>query len=135
MSRVSVYCLVEGFSEANLVNRLLAPHLSHHGVDVYAPMVTTRRDRKAGKVHKGGGSSFLPYRNDLDRLIRQWSNKPHVWITTLLDVYGLPADFPGRDQGYAINDHRAKAAFLEDKLNAVANELRAPPVHSTPRFA
>ncbi|HBJ86933.1 MAG TPA: hypothetical protein DDZ88_24360 [Verrucomicrobiales bacterium] len=126
MSRVSVYCLVEGFSEANLVKRLLAPHLSRHGVDVFAPMVTTRRDRKAGKVHKGGGSSFQPYRNDLERLIKQWRGKPEVWITTLMDVYGLPSDFPGRTEGYALQDHHAKAAFLEKKMHEVANGLGAP---------
>lgn len=125
MSRVSVYCLVEGFSEANLVKRLLAPHLSQHGVDIYAPMVITRRDRKAGRVHKGGGSSFRPYRNDLDRLIRQWRGKPEAWITTLLDIYGLPGDFPGREEGYAISDFRQRAAFLENKLSEEAQGLGA----------
>ncbi|MFN0077939.1 MAG: DUF4276 family protein [Prosthecobacter sp.] len=126
MSRVSVYCLVEGFSEANLVKRLLAPHLSRHGVDIFAPMVTTRRDRKAGKVHKGGGASFQPYRNDLERLIKQWRGKPEVWITTLMDVYALPSDFPGRADGYTLRDHHAKAAFFEGKIHEVANELGAP---------
>lgn len=125
MSRTSVYCLVEGFSEANLVKRLLAPHLSRLGVDIVAPIVTTRRDRKAGKVHKGGGNSFLTYRNDLERLIKQWRAKPEVWITTLLDVYSLPADFPRRDEGYSFKDHRAKAAFLEERLEEVATQLGA----------
>jgi Domain of unknown function (DUF4276) len=125
MSRVRVYCLVEGYAEANLVRLLLAPRLSSLGVDLFAPIVTTRRDRKAGRVHKGGGSSFQPYRNDLDLLIRQWRGKPEVWITTLMDVYGLPADFPRRDEGYAIADHRGKAAFLEERLAEVAGDLGA----------
>lgn len=126
MSRVRVYCLVEGFSEANLVRRLLAPYLSeHHGVDMEAPMVITRRDRKAGRVHKGGGLSFRPYRNDLERLVKQHQSKSNVWITTLMDVYGLPSDFPGRAEGYALQDHRAKAAFLEQRLDEVAKELNA----------
>lgn len=125
MSRVAVYCLVEGFSEANLVRRLLAPHLAHRGVDMYAPMVTTRRDRKAGKVYKGG-ANFQHIRNDLERLVRQWRHDPDVWLTTLFDVYGLPSDFPRRDEGYAIQNHRTKARFLEERLAEVAAEMNAP---------
>lgn len=126
MSRVSIYCLVEGFSEANLVNRMLAPFLAQRGIDIYAPMVTTRRDRKAGRVHKGGGRSFSYYRNDLEKLVRQWQGKPNTWITTLMDLYALPSDFPRRDEGYLIRDHRQKAAFFEARLNDVAAELQAP---------
>lgn len=126
MSRVNVYCLVEGFSEANLVRRILAPHLAQRGVDIYAPMVTTRRDRKAGRVYKGGGSSFLHYRNDLEKLVRQWEGKSNTWITTLVDLYGLPSDFPRRNEGISISSHTKKAAFFEERLHEVAKELQAP---------
>lgn len=122
MKRVTVYCLVEGFSEANLVKRLLAPHLAQRGVDIFAPMVTTRRDRKAGQVFKGGGS-FRHYHNDLDRLIRQHGGRPHVWFTTLIDLYALPGDFPGREEGLGIQDYRMKVSFFEAALGKVGSDL------------
>lgn len=123
MSRIAVYCLVEGFSEAALVKRILAPHFSNWGIDIYAPTVKTRRDRKAGRVYSGGGDTFAHYRNDLDRLFRQWRQHENVWFTTMIDLYALPSDFPGKDQGMVIADYRAKVAFLEGCLGQVAAEL------------
>jgi len=122
MSRTTIYCLVEGYSEANLVKRILAPHFAQQGIDIFAPMVKTRRDRKAGQVFKGGGE-FRHYHGDLERLIRQHGNRPNIWFTTMIDVFRLPTDFPGFAEGIKIPDFRTKTAFLEAALGRVGEEL------------
>ncbi|MDR1009934.1 MAG: DUF4276 family protein [Opitutaceae bacterium] len=115
-----VICLAEGFSEANLVDRLLAPHLGTRGVDMYARIVTTRRDRKAGRVYKGGGRTIDYYLNDLADLYRQWQRHPRVWFTTCLDVYKLPNDFPDRQNAFDIKDCRRRVERLEELLTRAA---------------
>ncbi len=122
MNRVTIYCLVEGFSEANLVKRMLAPHLAQRGIDISAPMVTTRRDRKAGQVFKGGGA-FRHYLGDLERLIRQHGNRPNTWFTTLIDLYGLPGDFPDYEKGKKISESRRRVEFFEAELGKVGADL------------
>jgi hypothetical protein len=122
MSRVTIYCLVEGFSEANLVKRILAPHLAQREIDILAPMVTTRRDRKAGQVFKGGGA-FRHYRGDLERLIRQHGNRPNIWFTTLIDLYALPGDFPAYQDGTNIQECRKRVAFFEAALGKLVTDL------------
>jgi hypothetical protein len=116
MNRVKVECLVEGQSEADLVNRLLAPHLGMRGVDIYAPIVTTSRDRKAGRVYKGGGRTIEHYLNDLAELYRQWQRHPRVWFTTCLDVYKLPNDFTDRQNAFGIKDCHRRVERLEELL-------------------
>lgn len=123
MSRTTVYCLCEGYSEKNLVTHLLAPHLGRYGVDIHAPMVTTRRDRKAGKVHKGGGGSFSHYREDLERLIRTHSARPNVHFTSLIDLYALPSDFPGYEEAFAMTCPIRKVERLEQKLTEIVAEF------------
>jgi hypothetical protein len=122
MNRVTIYCLVEGYSEANLVKRMLAPHLAQRGIDILAPMVTTRRDRKAGQVFKGGGA-FRHYQGDLERLIRQHGNRPNTWFTTMIDLYGLPGDFPTYQEGLKIKESRKKVEFFERALDKIGREL------------
>jgi hypothetical protein len=113
MSRTRVFFLVEGFSEENLVNRILGPHLANFSVDCFAMKVTTQRDKRAGVIFKGGGRSYQKVRNDLENLINQWHGKPNVWFTTLFDVYDLPLDFPSRDTSFKIKDDYVKVSALE----------------------
>jgi hypothetical protein len=126
MKRPTVFCLAEGYSEENLVNRLLAPHLSALGVDIHATKVTTGRDRRAGKVYKGGGSTIQHYLNDFEGLYKQWEKEKNVYFTLLMDVYGLPADFPRRAEGLDIKDPRKKVQFMEDQLAQAVQERSIP---------
>jgi len=125
MSRVRMYFLVEGFSEENLVNRMLMPHLANFGIDCYALKVTTQRDKRAGAIFKGGGRSYGKIRNDLEKLISQWRKKTDVWITSLFDVYDLPLDFPARTESLKIRDDYAKVSALESAWEADIRILEA----------
>jgi hypothetical protein len=135
MSRATVICMVEGQTENLFVERLLAPHLSgRYGVDVTAPIVTTSRDRRCGSVCKGGGRSFQKYVNGLRQLSQQYKRKENTWFTTLLDVYGLPGDFPQKEQGCAIENPCERVKCLESALAEKVKQELACDGMSSSRF-
>ncbi len=112
MSR-RVLILVEGQTEEAFVNRVLAPALALRGVFVIPTIHNTKRV-KDGPNFKGGVTGFDKFRNDLVRLLRDRD----AVVTTLVDYYGLPNDFPGMGD-------RAKHAAARDRIRHVETALAA----------
>lgn len=83
--------LVEGQTEETFVKRTLTPYLAERGVFVQSPVVLWTRRMPAGGGHRGGACSWAQIRRSLAPL----THDRNAWITTLLDFYGLPEDFPG----------------------------------------
>ena len=83
MSRLLI--LVEGQTERGFVNDVLAPHLSSCGVFVRATMVKT------------SGSGIVRWEGALNRIIRLLKQDSGQIISTMVDYYGMPRDWPGRD--------------------------------------
>jgi hypothetical protein len=84
MSRVIV--MVEGQTESAVVDRIIAPHLEAHAVYIHPRLIG-----KPG--HKGGTRrKFATVLRELRALLKQ---EPRSTITTFLDYYGLPGDWPG----------------------------------------
>lgn len=109
--------LVEGQTEEVFVNQVVGPALLEHGVSL-VPKVLTTKVVKSGRQFKGGVSKFTPLRHDLQRLL---GDTDAACITTMLDYYGLPADFPGLDTLPAGPAHR-RAEHLEASLErAIGN--------------
>ncbi|MCQ2974766.1 MAG: DUF4276 family protein [Bacteroidales bacterium] len=82
--------IVEGDCELNFVNQKLIPYLYTYGANgwlINAQKITTNRKLKL----KGGNICFEYLRNEVKRISAQ--GKP--WITTFIDFYRLPNDFPG----------------------------------------
>lgn len=86
-----LHVLVEGQTEEAFVNRILAPHLSRRGLHPTPILLATKRT-KDGRKFRGGLTSFEKLRRDLQRLLR---DTEVVAVTTMIDYYGLPKDFPG----------------------------------------
>lgn len=87
MTRLLV--LAEGASEELFVNTVLSPHLQRFGVFPRATGVITRRLASGKKTT--GGNLWPNVRLSLRPLLAD----SDAWVTTLLDYYGLPEDFPG----------------------------------------
>ena len=83
--------LVEGQTEETFVNRLLQPHLFQHKLVAQPKLVTTKRP-PGMPHHKGGISIYGKIEGDLRRLLNDASA---ALVTTIIDFYGLPKDFPG----------------------------------------
>ncbi len=86
-----VLILVEGQTEEKFVKDVLNPAFSHCNLFFNVRILTTKRV-KNGPDFKGGVTTFGKFHNDAVRLL---SNSKGALVTTLLDYYGLPTDFPG----------------------------------------
>jgi hypothetical protein len=89
MKRVLV--LVEGQTEEAFVRDVLTAHLA--GFDVYPTPVLLKTKRvKSGGAFRGGVTSTAQVLGDIQRLL---GDTGATRVTTMLDYYALPDDFPG----------------------------------------
>jgi hypothetical protein len=88
-----VLILVEGQTEERFVKDVLGPAFWEKGLFFTATILTTKRV-KDGPNFKGGVTNFAKFRNDTERLLNSASG---ALLTTMVDYYGLPSDFPGMD--------------------------------------
>jgi len=89
MKRVLV--LVEGPTEERFIKDVLAPHLESKEIYAIPKIVTTKRV-KQGPDFKGGITDYQKVENDLKRLL---GDTGAALITSFIDYYGLPPEFPG----------------------------------------
>ncbi len=90
MSRTALV-LVEGQTEERFIKDVLAPEF--HPLDFFfEPRLLITKRVKRGTSFKGGVTTYGKFRNDVVRLLKEANGR---LVTTVIDYYGLPADFPG----------------------------------------
>lgn len=104
--------LVEGQSEEIFVKQTLAPYLAERGVCVEKPISLWTKRTPSGGGYRGGVSNWNQIRKNLKPL----THDTDAWITTLLDFYGLPNDFPGYPQARGPGDPRHCVVKLQNKF-------------------
>jgi hypothetical protein len=104
-----VYLMVEGQTEEAFVRELLMPHYARQEKYLTPIIVST------SPGYKGGVVSYAKIRPQLVRLCQRDIG---AYVTTMFDLYALPADFPGkRAVGYpATGSGQQKSSFLEMEL-------------------
>ena len=115
--------LVEGQSEEIFVKRTLTPHLAQHGVFVQSPIVLWTKRLPSGGGFRGGVSNWNQIRRNLLPLTRDGD----AWVSTLLDFYGLPEDFPGLTEALGVGDPRRKIAAWQERFAAELSHQRFIP--------
>jgi hypothetical protein len=88
-----LYLFAEGPTELAFADTVLKPQLANLGVYLQGPVLVAHA-RKRGRVHRGGGRKYVPMKNDILRFLAQ-EKGADVFFTTLIDLYAIPADFPG----------------------------------------
>lgn len=90
---IRVHVLVEGQTEETFVRDVLTPHCAARGIYLTTVLTTTKLV-KSGPNFRGGITTYGKVHNHIRRLLQD----SHVAaITTMIDYYGLPDDFPGMD--------------------------------------
>jgi hypothetical protein len=115
--------LVEGQSEEIFVKHTLTPYLAQHGVYVQSPIVLWTKRLPSGGGFRGGVSNWSQIRRDLLPLTRDGD----AWVTTLLDFYGLPEDFPGLPEALGAGNAQEKVIALQERFSAEINHQRFIP--------
>lgn len=109
MSRVRV--LVEGQTEQTFARDVLAPLLAGHDVYLYPMLFGTG----------GGIPKYAKARKDIVRSLKADSG---LYCTTIVDFYGMPKDWPGREQGNSAGTSQEKAGIVENALMGdIAGEM------------
>ena len=89
----TVLLLVEGESEFRFVRDRLNDYFA--GRYVLQPILTeTRRGVRSG----GLARDYAVFRRQMSRLMAQHGGREDAWFGCMLDLYGLPAGFPGHGQ-------------------------------------
>jgi hypothetical protein len=105
-----VYVIVEGLTEEAFVVNLLLEHLIGFGVRAEPILTGTRKSRRA---HKGGHrNTYQVIRDDIARTLDQHANR-QACVTTMLDLYALPDDFPGFSTSAEMSDPYTRVASIE----------------------
>lgn len=93
--------IVEGDTESEFVKKLLAPYLNRKGFyDIRAFKI---------KHSKGGLTKYKHLETDIINVIQETD----VVVTTLIDYYALPPDFPRQEEAQKITDINKRVDFLE----------------------
>jgi len=87
MKRIYVFC--EGHTEESFVNNLLSDYFFKKEIEIIPIVCETKRTPT--KKFKGGISNFQKFSQELKRICKQHYNEK---VTTMIDYYGLPNDFP-----------------------------------------
>jgi len=117
-----VLVLVEGQTEERFVKDVLAPDF--YPLDLFFdPRILVTKRVKHGASFKGGVTSYGKFRNDAVRLLAEAKGRP---VTTIVDYYGLPNDFPGmssRPAGKPLDRVRYVERKIHEDLGSPANFL------------
>lgn len=112
-----VYVLVEGQSEETFIKNCLYPYLLQFGIYAIPVVVSTKRIlsglKTTGGLTNGNLKRFL---SDLRSLLH--SVPPNGIVTTLIDFYAIPTDFPGYEHLESIMSGEQKAEMLQQSLYA-----------------
>ncbi|GAB1448674.1 hypothetical protein MASR2M44_16900 [Bacteroidota bacterium] len=109
MKRVIIIC--EGETEREFCQNVLAPHLIHFDIFIQAPLI---------KRSMGGIVNWLVLRKEIENYLLE----PKVFVTTLLDYYGVyqKNNFPRWAQGEDIQDKYSRMDFLESAMQQDVSE-------------
>ncbi len=127
MKRILILC--EGQTEETFVKRIMDPHLWEHGKTII-PVLVSKKTGQSERKYKGGVTSYERIRKDVLNLLK---DKDAVCVTTMLDYYGLPSDFPGK-KTLTGNTPYQRVQYLEQEFARNIQDPRFLPYLSLHEF-
>ena len=118
MTRLIVHA--EGPTEESFVNEVLSQHLYQRGyTDVSSRIIGKKRER----TRRGG---IVRWQIARQGILNHLSQDQGLYVSTLVDYYALPDDWPGRGDAPMARSTSDKAQAIEDALlDDVHNEMGA----------
>lgn len=117
-----VFVSVEGQTEETFVRDFLAPHLSTSDIFLQPVVLSTKRPA-AGEKFKGGATGWSQIEREIRLLLRDSSVAA---VTTMFDLYGLPADVPGLVASSGLSPYQ-RVNVVESSIDSALNETRFRP--------
>jgi hypothetical protein len=111
-----IYILVEGQTEEQFVSEVLQAEFPQEQCYLQPIILETRRTH-SGQSYKGGVSTYTKIRSEVLKLLADTSA---CAVTTMLDYYGLPNNFPGKNQ---LNPNWNALQKVQHLENAFAQDI------------
>lgn len=111
---IEVIVVGEGQTEETFVRDVLAPEFEPLDISLQSRLIQTSPGAKGGSLRAARVLKFL--RNTL-------RERGDTYVTTLFDLYGVPADVPGVEISRAENDPLLRCFRIEKALNEAAVEM------------
>lgn len=126
MKRVLI--LVEGQTEETFIKEVLCPYFWDKQISLEPTIVTTKQVR-SGPNFKGGVVNYDHVKRDLHKLL--FDSDARV-ITTFIDLYALPDNFPGYSEAKGVGSTRV--VVLERAWTATIDDRRFLPYFQVHEF-
>jgi hypothetical protein len=122
-----LYLTVEGQTEAAFATATLGPHLANFNVFLNPPRFTGLHRRRRGRIPQGGLlNTFAHALTDMQTWLKQ-DQSAEARFSMMVDLYKLPADFPGYAAGMAMPNGRERAVALQQALAQKIADARFVP--------
>ena len=114
MKQIILHIVCEGQTEESFVKKVLQPYLRSYGIVAKPILVTTSRSKRA----QGGIVNFSHVERDIQDTLKLWSSNAyeHHVVTTFIDYYALPNDFPGFSEAQKYFEPYQRVECLEKAL-------------------
>ncbi|QKJ31564.1 DUF4276 family protein [Mucilaginibacter mali] len=108
----AIYFIAEGATEVEFIENCLRRYFADRGIyDIRG-------------FDMGGSNSYDRYKYDVITFL----NKEHdIIVTSLIDYYRLPNNFPGYSESHRLNGNEQKVAFIEEQISENINNSRFVP--------
>lgn len=114
-----LYIIVEGQTEQEFVNTLVAPYLQNHGIYNVTPILI-----RTSKTGKGGFVNYQHLKNDAKRLLK--SQKQDVVVSMLVDFFRCP-EIPNKEIWSVKACHFEQVEAMERCIKEDINDARFIP--------
>ncbi len=104
-TRILIFC--EGQTEEAFVQKCLLPYFGMLAMELKCCVLRTSLH------HKGGLVSYGQFHGQVKRIMKE---DHHLWVTSLIDFYGIPHDFPGYQEAALLSGAAQKAETVESRL-------------------
>jgi hypothetical protein len=122
-----LYLTVEGQTEEAFALDLLQQHLAGFNVFLFPPRFTGPHGRRSGRIPRGGMfNTFAHALEDMRRWLKE-DRSPDARFSMMVDLYSLPADFPGYAEAMAQADCYQQVGILEAAIAAELGDPRCLP--------
>lgn len=97
--------IVEGDAEESFINNVLSPYFNSFGIYNYIQCYKIKHSN-------GGLSKYSHLKKDIVNTLYE----NDVVVSTLVDFYRIPSDFPGYNESLSYDKHSDQVNYLESKI-------------------
>lgn len=97
--------IVEGDAEESFINNILSPYFNSIGIYNYIQCYKIKHSN-------GGLSKYSHLKKDIVNTLYE----NNVVVSTLVDFYRIPSDFPGYNESLSYDKHSDQVNYLESKI-------------------